>query len=277
MSTSRYYAQIKRIIHEQAPTQPVDIHWYDFDYLRQAIHAYLLAKQTRVTLNKLEQSFITDAESDIDKFFVEPTLPVINEITALDQKDSDFDDDSDQDQFDNILNRWSIQSDKAKAIGKGLTPDLLSGFSLTPKNDWVPVSINLLEEILSGYSEIHDLSVAELQAIFGKRLVDAYWANSREAEPKSPLNTFIPHLHDMGYWMLDLVDMLKAKTDTNIASLVILWLRWFKHAKTFHGMEVQDGAHKKIRMAKHLIDLLNQQQYSEAGTLLIKNAPYLWD
>ena len=175
MSTSRYYALIKRIIHEQAPTQQVDVHWYDFDYLRQTIQAYLLAKQTRVPLSKLEQGFITDAESEINNFFVEPTLLVINEIVALGQEDSNFDDGIGQNQFDNILNHWSVQSDKAKAIGKGLTPDSLSSFSLTPQHDWVPASINLLEEMLSGYSETHDLSVAELQAIFGERLVDAYW------------------------------------------------------------------------------------------------------
>jgi hypothetical protein len=165
-----------------------------------------------------------------------------------------------------------VQSDKAKAIGKGLTPDSLSSFSLTPQHDWVTASINLLEEMLSGYSETHDLSVAELQAIFGERLVDAYWENSHEVEPKLSIITFVITLDDMGYWMLDLVDMLNTKTDTNIVLLLILWLRWFKHAKTFHGMEVQDGAHTKIRMAKHLITLLNQQRYSEAGTLLIKNA-----
>lgn len=278
MSTSRYYAQIKRIIHDQAPTQPVvDIHWYDFDYLKQTILAYLIAKQTRLPLSKLEQNFIAAAEAEINEFFVEPTLPVVDELAALDQEDSNFDDAPDEDKFINIINRRSVQSDKARAIGQSLKPESLNGFSLTPQTDWVPAPFNRLDEILSGYSEAHDLSAGELQAIFGEDLVDAYWENSSEVTPKSPLITFIPQLRDMGYWMLDLVDMLNTKTDTNIVSLVILWLRWFKHAKTCHGMEVQDGAHTKIRMAKHLITLLNQRRYSEAGTLLIKTAPYLWD
>jgi hypothetical protein len=284
MHTNRYYAEIKRITRSVAADPQAlkfDLRWYDFDYLRQTMLNYLSAKQTTLPLSSAETQYryhatvnTSDQSRVLDGCYIDPKFNQINTVLNLKQA-ALIDDQRPLPDLSTDFEAWiapSRQREKQlEALGANLDATDLEKFSVYPHAGWPIVSLRYLETMLNAYAKVHPVSADQMTQIFGDELTQNYW-------PIDPdTRTFFRYVMAGGLWLPNLVTLLKENRDPEINHLVILWMQWFKHGKTFHSMEVEADAHVTIRQVKRLINLLQQRRFDVAAPLLLREFPGFWD
>ncbi|WP_461226181.1 hypothetical protein [Lacticaseibacillus suihuaensis] len=298
MPATRYYKAIKAIINATAIHQvPLALTWYDYSNLPATVQAYLLAKQQTTALAPLERQFLASAgawldpeESDfaLQNASVTAELPELAQLQAIvalhQQLDATIADELLNPEDGNWEARFNVRSEiraqldaTLRDLGSAMSPADLSSLSYPPQaGQWVMPTTHL-QDLLAGYAQAHPLTAADLTAILGRRLVSAYWPVSVQTHPQWALASFFEYLNTEGTWLLDLIELLQTTRDPNIAYLTLLWLRWFKHGKTFDGWEIEATARHTIRHVKRLIALLAQGQVDAAAPLLIAHVAELGD
>lgn len=284
MHTNRYYTEIKRITRSVA-TNPhalsFELSWDDFSYLRATIVNYLTAKQTTLTLTTTETQFLhnavvnsTDQSMILENCYVDPTLSQVDLLMTLKAEETTEYQRAlphPPTNFDEWMAPYEKRQAQLNAFGSQLNSADLEKFSGLPHAGWQPLPLEYLETILTGYNQVQPLTTDQMTQIFGRTLVESYWPMDHDCL------TFFSHLMDTGLWLPNLITLLQDAHDLEISHLVILWLQWFKHDKTFHGIEVVEDAQVTIRKAKQIIRLLQQQRYDAAAPLLLKELPGFWE
>lgn len=284
MAMNRYQQQIRQIIHAQDRHASIsELRWYDYAFLPQTVSIYLKAKATRVKLSLLEQRFLnsakvedaTDDNIDLELAYFDPDwshTQRLVELDTLDEKNM-----LESTDFDHSFQAYSAMADSIRHLGETITPADFDYFSMTPHTGWASVPSNFLEYLLTGYTKHTMLNPHDLQQIFDQRLVQAYWPITTGFSAEHQVTIFFNYLDTEGFWLLNLIGLLNAQSDPDIRQLVNLWLRWFKHEKTFHGYETQAGAQQEIRHAKAIINLLNHDEFNAAGQQMIRHVAEFWD
>lgn len=284
--SNRYETRIANIINDSPRTRmKTPLHWYDFADLAATIHDYLNAKMARASLTASEQQLLTttgralaidNGEAAADDIYLAASFPKLARLNCIIAEErtswGHFTQDINQEMAD-----FEQRTVAVRKIGESLEPATLSSISMQPRQDWVALPFLYFEELLTGYSQTHQLTTNDLIMIFGGRMVQAYWPLSQALVPDAPLSTFFNYLRESGDWLLDLIDQFSPLADHNITTLTILWLQWYKHEKTFHGFEEVASAQNSIRQAKRISQLLCHQEYEAAGQLLIQHLPGFWD
>lgn len=280
MHTNRYYATIKRITRSVAADPHAlsfELSWDDFSYLRATIVNYLTTKQTTTPLTTNETQFLRDAEVNsidqsmiLENCYVDPTLNRIDLLMTLKKEETTEYQHSPAD-FDAWMASYEQRQAKLNTFGTQLNSVDLEKFSVFSHAGWQVMPIEYLETILTGYDQVQPLTTAQMTQIFGSTLVQSYWPIGHDCL------TFFSHLMDTGLWLPNLITLLQDEHDLEISHLVILWFQWFKHDKTFHGIEVVEDAQVTIRKVKQIIKLLQQQRYDAAAPILLKELPGLWE
>lgn len=284
MHTNRYYTEIKRITRSVAADPHAlnfELSWDDFSYLRAMMVNYLTAKQTTMPLTTSETQFLRNAEVNntdqsmiLENCYVDPTLNQINLLMTLQEeetKEYQCARPHTPADFDEWMALYRQRQSQLEAFGSTLDSADLEKFTVFPHAGWQPLSIDYLETILTGYNQVQPLTTDQMTQIFGSTLVESYWPIGHDCL------TFFSHLMATGLWLPNLITLLQEAHDPEINHLVILWLQWFKHDKTFHGIEVVEDAQVTIRKVKQIIRLLQQQRYDSAAPLLLKELPGLWE
>lgn len=246
-TNNRYYAQIKRIIRSVAvdpQSLEFDLSWHDFEYLKATIENYLNTKQTTQSLTTTEAQYCHNTGFDAHDHplvllgcYVDPNLAGVADLSRLAAEKSAMNqlpaDSADHDAWQTAYHQRLAQ---LNAFGQQLTATDLAKFSVLPQTGWRQLPLNFLETILLAFHERHPLSTDQITQVFGVELTQSYWPI------EASLPCFFQRIHETGLWLPNLISLLQDAHDPEINHLVILWLQWFKHGKTFAGDELMaDG------------------------------------
>lgn len=158
-----------------------------------------------------------------------------------------------------------------------MSPSDLNYLSFTPHPGWVSVPTEFLNHLLIGYTRQSTLSQNDIVNIFDQRMARAYWPLKTDLRSEEDTLFLFECLETQGYWIVNLIDLLKAQVDPDISNLFISWLRWFKHEKTFQNKNIAIEDQEDIRRAKKIISLLKNNQIDQAARPMIEWAVSSWE
>ena len=273
MTSSRYYRQIIRIINSVSatPRKPT-IYGMDGYDIANVLYEYLDAKQTTEQLTADELGFMSTIDSVDDiwggfrHFYADPTIaqtfqPHLNRIYDYEDSGPDV----------QILSfKDDTVDQETDAMGAKLSKKDFDLMSVVPKPGWVELPYFALADLLSSAPSAAQLGPEQLRTIYGDDvMVDEYCRVFQQLQFEPIAGYLVECLSITGTWLPWIFRLLTPETDPQIKVLIITWLKWYKHDKTFCKDPLASEGLSSIRHAKQMIALLSRQQYDSVKPLLL--------
>lgn len=278
---NRYQKEIHCIIYRQDPIKIISrpFETEDFHNLPGIITVYLNAKARNQVLSDAEARFLaaddTQDPDALEDISLDPNWSQTEFLSQLgEQATVDL---LDYEHFDDHCDNYNDRIHQIEEIGQALSPSDLNYLSFTPHPGWVSVPTEFLNHLLIGYTRQSPLSQNDIVNIFDQRMARAYWPLKTDLRSEEDTLFLFECLETQGYWIVNLIDLLKAQVDPDISNLFISWLRWFKHEKTFQNKNIAIEDQEDIRRAKKIISLLKTNQIDEAAKPMIEWAVSSWE
>lgn len=278
---NRYQKEIHRIIYRQDPIKIISRPFEpkDFHNLPGIITTYLNAKARNHILSDAEERFLaaddTQDPDALDDISLDPSWSQTEFLSELgEQAMVDL---LDYEHFDDHCDSYHERIHQIEEIGQTLSASDLNYLSFTPHPGWVSVPTEFLNHLLIGYTQQNTLSQNDIVNVFDQRMAHAFWPLKTDLSSKEDALFLFECLETQGYWIVNLIDLLKAQVDPDICNLLISWLRWFKHEKTFQSKNITIEDQADIRRAKQIISLLKNNQIDQAAKPMIEWVVSSWE